>query len=280
MSGLISSLPFEFQKNFLHFRIVSKHVNHEFMLLIIPSIEIENGRCARKIRGTGEFIYSDDPIEIAKLWRKENAKSLHVTDRDGIAAGKPVNFEAVCRMVKTVDIPIELGGGIRKFEDAQKAFDNGIYRITIGRMLIENPDEARKTLDIFGPSKVVVGIDAKYLTKIIKEEFNAAPLTPLSVAADAQQIGFRRIIYTDIVTSGMVYMPNFVAIKLLIEKTRLKITVSGGISNLDDLLKLQEFEPLGIDSVIIGRALYDNNFSCQRLWRLCEAGNFPYTAKV
>jgi len=250
------------------------------MLLIIPSIEIENGKCARKVQGTGKFIYSDDPIEIAKLWRKENAKSLHVTDRDGIAAGTPVNFETVRRMVKTVDIPIELGGGITKFEDAQKAFDNGIYRIVIGTMLIENPGDAKKILDAFGPSKVVLGLDARFVCEAIKSNVKYAGLTLLSIALNAKQIGFRRIIYTDVVVNGMIRRPNFEAIRHLAEKTQLRVTVSGGVSNLDDLLKLQEFEPIGIDSVIIGRALYENKFSCQGLWRLCEAGNYPYTAKV
>jgi phosphoribosylformimino-5-aminoimidazole carboxamide ribotide isomerase len=250
------------------------------MLLIIPSIEIKNGNCARKVQGIGKSIYSDDPIEIAKLWRKENAKSLHVTDCDGVAAGTPVNFETVRRMVKTVDIPIELGGGITKFEDAQKAFDNGIYRIVIGTMLIDNPSDAKRTLDAFGPSKVVLGLDTRFVYKAIKSNVKSTGFTPLSIAFNAKQIGFRRILYTDVVVDGSRRKPNFKAIRQLAEQTQLKVTVSGGISNLDDLLELQEFEPLGIDSVIIGRALYENKFSCQGLWRLCEAGNYPYTAKI
>jgi len=250
------------------------------MLLIIPSIEIENGKCARMVQGTGGFVYSDDPVEIAKLWRKENAKSLHVTDRDGITSGCLKNFETIRSMVKTVDIPIELGGGIRKFEDAKMAFDNGIYRIVIGKMLLENSDDAKKTLDTYGPSKVVFGIDAQFVESAAKINPLYNGLTPLSIALSAKQIGFRRFVYTDIVVRETNRTPNFISIKNMAEQIQSRITVSGGISNLDDLMKIQAYEPLGVDSVVIGRALYENKFSCQKLWRVCEAENYPYTAKV
>jgi len=250
------------------------------MLLIIPSIEIENGKCARKVQGTGGFVYSDDPVEIAKLWRKENAKSLHVTDRDGITSGNLINFEIVRRIVKTVDIPIELGGGIRKFDDALLAFNNGIYRIVIGKMLLENFDDAKKTLDTYGPSKVVFGIDSQFVESAAKINPLYNGLTPLSIALYAKQIGFRRFIYTDVTVNESSRAPNFISIKNMADNIQSRLTVSGGISNLDDLMKIQEYESLGVDSVVIGRALYENKFSCQKLWRVCEAGNYPYTAKV
>ena len=96
------------------------------MILIIPAVEIKGGKCVQMVQGTEGFVYSDDPIDMAKLWRKENAKSLHVTDVDGAIEGRLVNFEVIRQMVKTVDIPIELGGGLRTFDEVKKALDIGI----------------------------------------------------------------------------------------------------------------------------------------------------------
>lgn len=250
------------------------------MLLIIPAVEIKGGKCVQMVQGSEGFVYSDDPLEMAKLWRKENAKTLHVTDVDGALEGKLVNFDIIHRMVKTVDIPVELGGGLRTFDEVKKALDIGIYRVVISTMFIEQPEEAKRVLDTFGPAKIVLGIDAEkgiVQTRGWKED---SGLTAITVALNAKQLGFRRIVYTDIMREGTMVGPNFEAIKMLAEKTGMRVTASGGLGGLSDLLKLQELEPLGVDSVVIGRALYANKFSCQGLWRLCEAGNFPYTAKV
>lgn len=250
------------------------------MILIIPAIDIKGGKCVQMVQGTAGFVYSDDPIEMAKLWRKENSKSLHVTDIDGAMEGRLVNFEIIEKMVKTVDIPIELGGGFRTMEEVKKAFNIGIYRVVIETMLIETPDEAKRTLDAYGPSKVVVGISAKNGLVQTKGWKESSGLTAISVALNASTLGFKRILYTDITVDGTLSGPNFTAIKQLAEATHMRITASGGISGLEDLLKLQELEPLGVDSAIIGRALYENKFSCQDIWRLCEAGDYPYTAKI
>lgn len=250
------------------------------MLLLIPAVEIKGGKCVQMVQGTEGFVYSDDPIEMAKLWRKENAKSLHVTDVDGAIEGRLVNFDVIQRMVKTVDIPIELGGGLRTFDEVKKALDIGIYRVVISTMLIEQPDEAKRVLDVFGASKIVLGIDAENGIVQTKGWKKDSGLTAITVALNAKQLGFGRIVYTDIMRDGMMVGPNFDAIKMLAEKTGMRITASGGVAGLQDLMKLQELEPLGVDSVVIGRALYANKFSCQGLWRLCEAGDYPYTAKV
>lgn len=249
------------------------------MILVIPSIEIKSGRCAIDIEGMNGFKYSNIPIEIAKLWRKENAKSLHITDLDGVKEGRPVNFDVIAQIVRSVEIPIELGGGLRTFENVKHALENGIFRVVIGTMFIENPDVAKRSLDVYGPSKVVLAIDANNYRITIKGGEDAG-ISPLSAALNGYQLGFQRVIYTDVLIDGADERPNFKMIELLAKNSNLRITASGGISSLEDLLKLQELEPFGVDSVIIGRALYENRFPCQQLWRICEAGNYPYTAKI
>jgi phosphoribosylformimino-5-aminoimidazole carboxamide ribotide isomerase len=232
------------------------------------------------VQGVEGFTYSNDPVEMAKLWRKENAKCLHVTDVDGALQGHIVNVDLLHRLVETVDIPIELGGGLRSFETIKRAFDHGIYRVVIGTMLIEKPDEAKRVLDAYGPSKVVLGIDALDGIVATRGRLESSGLTAISVALNAKALGFRRVEYTDIRFDGTLRGMNLHVLRDLAEKTGMRITAAGGISGLDDLLKVQELEKLGVDSAVIGRALYENKFSCQGLWRQCEAGEYPYTAKV
>lgn len=250
------------------------------MLLIIPAIEIRGEHCVHKVSGTDETLYSNDPIRMVKLWRTENAKSLHVTDVDGALCGKPMNQEVIKQMVNAVDIPIELGGGLRTFDDVCRAFELGVFRVLISTMMIENPDDAKKCLEKFGPSKVVVGIDAIDGLAAIRGWQETSGLTPLSVALNAKALGFRRLVYTDITLHRNFGGVNLEVLKQLAEATGMRITSAGGIRGLDDLLKVQELERSGVDSVIIGRALYENRFACQALWRICEQMNFPYTAKV
>ena len=249
------------------------------MLLVIPSIEILNGRCAHSAKSASGELYSDDPIEMAKLWRKENAKSIHVTDLDAVRTGIPVNFDIIKKMVRTVDIPFELGGGLRTFDAVKNVIENGIYRAVIGTMFIENPDEAKKCIDKFNASKVVLAVNAENFQTKFRGGIDTG-LTPISAALNAKQLGFRRIIYTDVVAKNGSREINPEAITLIAENTKMRITVSGGVSGLDNLLTLQKLEPIGVDSVIIGRALYENKFSCQQIWRMCEKGNYPYTARI
>ncbi len=250
------------------------------MVLIIPAIEIKSEHCVRKVIGIDGTVYSDDPISMVKLWRLENAKSLHVTDVDGAIAGTPMNTEIVKQMVKAVDIPVELGGGMRTFEEVRKAFDLGVYRVLISTMVIENPDDAKRALDTFSPSKVVVGIDSIDGLAATHGWQQTSALTPISVALNAKALGFKRVVFTDVNRHLNLEGVNFDMLRQLADLGGLRVTSAGGIRGLDDLLQIQELQKFGVDSVIMGRALYENKFSCQAIWRMCEKENYPYTAKI
>ncbi|MFI5251414.1 MAG: HisA/HisF-related TIM barrel protein [Bacteroidota bacterium] len=250
------------------------------MLLVIPSIEIKGGKCLQRVRGTSGAAYSDDPIETAKLWRKENAKALYVTDVDGAIEGRLVNFSPIKKMVETVDVPIMVGGGLRTHDSVKEAFDAGAYRVVISTMCVEYPDQAKDCVSEFGANNIVLGIDARDGIVDIRGRNETRGLTAISLSLNAKELGFKRLMYTDVLREGSMEGPNIPAIKKLAGATAMKITVSGGIGCLDDLMKIQELEPLGVDSVVIGRALYENKFSCQAIWRFSESENYPYTAKV
>lgn len=232
------------------------------------------------VQGVEGFAYSDAPEEMARLCRLENAKSLHVTDIDGARTGRLVNADTIKRMVERVDIPIALGGGLRTAQEVQKAFDLGVYRVRVGTMVIENPDEARDLIRHYGPSRIILGIDAMDGIVATKGWEESSGLTAMTVALNAKALGFTRMVYTDIRLDGTMRGVNLPIMRELAEKTGLRITASGGVGGLEDLLRIQELEQYGVDSVVIGRALYQNRFACQALWRMCEAGNYPYTAKV
>jgi len=250
------------------------------MLLLIPSIEIRNRKCVLRVQSAGEDVCTDDPIEAAKLWRIENAKALYVRDIDGAVEGHMVNFDIIKTMVETVDVPILLAGGMRTYEEVQAAMSIGIYRAIIATMLVENPADAKRCLEAYGANKIVIGIDACDGLVEIRGRSEHSGLTAVRLALTAKELGFKRIMYTDILLDGTMRGPNFAAIRTLAEAVGMRITFAGGVSGLDDLLKLQEMESLGLDSVVVGRALYENSFACQPLWRMAEMGNYPYTAKI
>ncbi len=250
------------------------------MILIIPAIRIKDGKCVFKVKTPNSAECSDDPVDMAKLWRTENAKSLHVTDLNGIEAGCLINLDIIKSIIQTVDIPIEVGGGIRSFTEAKKVFDAGAYRILIGTLFLENPEEAVKILATYGDSKVVVGVDVENGEVVAKGWPKNSDLTPIDAALLAKSMGFKRFVYRDVIYDGDFRRPNFDAIKCLAEKSKIRVTASGGVESLEDLLKIGDLAASGVDSVIIGKALYENRFSCQNIWRICEARNYPYTAKL
>ena len=128
------------------------------MLLIIPAIEIRDGKCLRTVQGAEGSMTTNDPIEMARMWRKENAKSLHLTDMDGYQSGTIVNADIIREVVKSVDIPIELGGSLRTIEEVEKAIGLGMYRVTVNPSMIEDEKLARQCVKMFGASKIVLGI--------------------------------------------------------------------------------------------------------------------------
>jgi phosphoribosylformimino-5-aminoimidazole carboxamide ribotide isomerase len=243
------------------------------MLLILPAIDIKDGRCVRLVQGAQgtEKIYSDDPVQMAILWRGENSKTIHVVDLDGAFDGKMKNLDVLQRMMKAVDIPIQIGGGIRTYEQVKQLFEIGVYRVVLGTSAIDDPELVSRCIAEFGARKIVIGIDAKNGVVMTKGWKENTGIEAVSLALNMKALGVCRIVYTDISRDGMLSGPNYEAIQNIAQRTGLKVTASGGVSSYQDLIKLQELEKFGVDSVIVGKALYENRFSCQALWRENES---------
>ncbi|MBI2618548.1 MAG: 1-(5-phosphoribosyl)-5-[(5-phosphoribosylamino)methylideneamino] imidazole-4-carboxamide isomerase [Ignavibacteriales bacterium] len=242
------------------------------MLLIFPSIEIQKGECVNLVHGDpgSEHVYSVDPVQMAVLWRGENAKTLHIIDLDGVQHGTIRNIDLIKKIVQAVDLPIQVGGGIRKFEDIRALFDIGVYRVFVGTAAAETPALVEKVIREYGSRKMAISIESfqgKVRVSGGKKELN---ISPVDFALSLKKLGVSRALFSVIDADGKTKKLDLDALREIAETTGLRITAQGGVRNYQDLIRLQELEKIGVDSVVIGKPLYDNQFPCQRLWRLNE----------
>ncbi len=241
-------------------------------MLIIPAIDLRGGRCVRLYQGSyeKETVYYDDPVKMARLWRVQNAKVLHVVDLDaarGDSEGSAPNREVIRGICEALDIPVQLGGGIRSMEDIEAALDLGIYRVIIGTAAVKNPDLVSEAIDAFGTHRVVVGIDAKDGEVRTDGWLAGSGIDAIELALDMQQRGCRRIVYTDISRDGTMEGPNIEAYEAMADKLdKVCLTASGGVGDYTHLIKLAALKSKKVDSIIVGRALYENKFPCQEIW--------------
>ena len=246
-------------------------------LLVIPSIDIKDGKTVRVVKGIPELHcqeYGNDPVEMARIWRAENAKLIHVVDFDGSAGHSKKNLKIIEEICSSVIIPVEFAGGIRTFDDAKEMMEKGISRLVVSTMAIENRADFIKSLEFFGPLKLVISLDIVDEEIVIRGRSTKTGLRYLEFAKEMSDLGVERFIVTDVNTNGMMNGPNIEMSKKVAEITGAKITHSGGVRNKDELMDLQNLMSVGIDSVIVGRALYENRFPCQKLWRVAESGIF------
>lgn len=246
-------------------------------LLVIPSIDIKDGRTVRVVQGIPELNcndYGNDPVEMAMIWRTENAKFLHIVDFDHSQLHSTQNYEIIKEICQSVVIPVEFGGGISSYDEAMIAMDLGITRLVIGSLAYTNPSEFDKIIKEFGSSRLSAAIDVIDNQVVIHGRKDIVELSPLEYAKRLEDAGTKRVIVTDVSTNGMLNGANIELSKLIAENSNLKVTHSGGISKKEELFELASLTNIGIDSVIIGRALYENQFACQKIWRLAESGIF------
>ena len=243
-------------------------------MLIIPAIDIKEGKCVRLTRGdfSQKKIYLDNPRDMAIIWRKQNAKMLHIVDLDAALTGEMVNFEKIREIVINLDIPVQVGGGIRSPDAVKRYLDIGVSRVVIGSAAVTNPKLVEELLKTYSASQIVVGIDAENGIPKIKGWTESSTLWDYDLALQMKEMGIERVIYTDISRDGMMQGFGYESTKRFAEKAGMKITASGGVTHADDLKKLNELHPYGVDSVIIGKALYECNFPCQELWYNFEEG--------
>lgn len=242
------------------------------MTLVIPAIDLRGGKCVRLYQGSyaQETVYFDDPVKMAKLWRIQNARALHLVDLDAARGGShdcQDNRAVIHAICEALDIPVQLGGGIRTIDDVDEALKLGVYRVIIGTAAVRDPDLVSEAVSRFGCSRVAVGIDARDGEVRVQGWTEGSGIDAIELALDMERRGCRRIVYTDISRDGTLAGPNVEAYREMGGKLQqARITASGGIGGYPDLLRIKELTAYRVDSVIVGRALYENKFPCQQFW--------------
>ena len=233
-------------------------------MLIIPAIDLRDGCCVRLAQGRKDAtkIYNADPVEVALSFEDDGTEMLHVVDLDG-AFSEPNsrNRKVLQKIIDTVGIPVQFGGGLRATEDGSEVIDMGVQRVVIGTVAAESPQTFAEMLAKFGSKIIVVGIDAVRGHTATRGWEAEAEIDALTLARRVAAIGVERVVYTDIQRDGMLTGPNIEQTSLIARETGLRVTASGGVSSIDDLLKLKAVSESGVDSVIIGKALYERRFT-------------------
>jgi phosphoribosylformimino-5-aminoimidazole carboxamide ribotide isomerase len=241
-------------------------------MLVIPAIEIKNCHCLRTVASNsslGREVYTDDPAEMAYLWRKENAKTLHVTDYDGLYDGHLDNFEEIISVVRRVEIPVQLVTRFESVEECERWLDGGVYRLIVHDLIQRDPDGVRSLIERHGRSRISAGAITKK-GRIDSTWRETERIDSTEFAVEAERLGVGRLFFTDRDYEGVLSGPNIPELRRIAASTTLHVTAAGGVASVEHLWMLQEMESLGIDSVVIGRAFYENRFPCQELWRDVE----------
>jgi len=228
---------------------------------IVPAVDIRGGLCVNLIQGDygQETVFGEDPVAQAVLWHEQGAAIVHIVDLDGAKAGRCC-IEPQLKAIAAAGVRCEAGGGIRNMDTVHAVFGAGVERVILGTAAFRDPAFLREAAKAY-PGRIVVGIDAK-AGKVGLEgwlEITESDAVPFAVEAEAA--GAARIIYTDILSDGMMAGPNLEATRALARAVRIPVTASGGISSLDDIRALCAAEPDGIDEIIVGRALYLKRFT-------------------
>ncbi|MFB0528124.1 MAG: 1-(5-phosphoribosyl)-5-[(5-phosphoribosylamino)methylideneamino]imidazole-4-carboxamide isomerase [bacterium] len=226
-------------------------------MLVIPAIDIRGGNCVRLVQGRleQETIFSKEPVFVAKLWQAQGAKRLHIVDLDGAFSGVIQNLELIVKIANSVDVPVEVGGGIRDMDTIKKVLSGGVAKVILGTSAIYDTDTVKKALGKFR-DKIVISIDSLGGKVAIAgwKEITAVRSTVL--AKRVEGMGVKEIIFTDIKKDGVLKGPNVKGIKAFAEKVGIPVIACGGISTLDDVKRIKELEECGISGMIIGKALY------------------------
>lgn len=223
-------------------------------MIIFPAIDLRGGKCVRLIQGDfdKETVYSDDPAATALKWQAQGAKFLHVVDLDGARVGSPQNLSAIKSILDAVNIPIEVGGGIRTLDDMEKVLSLGVRRVILGSVAVENISLVEEAVKHFG-DRIVVGIDARNGFVAVHGWEKSSNVKASELAKKIVAAGVKTIIYTDISKDGMLSGVNAQAFTELAKESGAEVIASGGVKSLEDIRALKSAK---ISGVIVGKAIY------------------------
>jgi phosphoribosylformimino-5-aminoimidazole carboxamide ribotide isomerase len=240
-------------------------------LIVVPAIDIRGGRVVRLRQGQlqEETVYGSDPCETARHWEEQGAMRIHLVDLDAAIEGKP-QPEVIGAVIAAVKIPVEVGGGLRVLENAMRYREHGADRVIFGTAAVARPGVVQEALRLW-PEAVAVAIDARNGKVAVAGWNEITTVDVVDLAGRVKEWGVLRIQYTDVVRDGTLVGPNLAGIEQVARATGLRITAAGGVSTLDDLGSLLALAPLGVDEVVVGKALYESRFTLESARLVLEA---------
>lgn len=223
---------------------------------LYPAIDIKNGQCVRLRQGVFQdtTIYSEKPYRVAEQFEADGAEYLHVVDLDGALRGAGVNEEAIVKILESVHIPVEVGGGIRTIRDMEHLLELGVARVILGTKAVESAVFVKEALQRFGADSIVIGIDAKDGMAVVHGWETVSSIEAVKLAMQMKELGAKHMIYTDIAKDGMLAGPNLSQTQRIVAAAGSGIIASGGVSSLEDLEALAR---IGVEGAVLGKALYE-----------------------
>jgi len=235
---------------------------------IIPSIDISDGRCVKRIRGrAGTGLSLGDPVEQALRWEKRGARRLHVVDLDGAARGYPVNREVVEKILRAVSIPVQVGGGIREVEHAIRYLEHGARWIILGTGILEDPSLLEKLIGELGPRRIIAALDYDERGNLVKRGWaHKTGISVIEYARELDGLNLEAFLCTYTPLEGTMKGVDLVTVRMLTEKLKTPVIYAGGIRSIEDLKVLRE---AGVKGVVIGMALYTGRIRLEKAIELC-----------
>jgi phosphoribosylformimino-5-aminoimidazole carboxamide ribotide isomerase len=232
------------------------------MLEIIPAIDLKEGRCVRLVQGQmdKETLYYEDPLDAARMWASRQAPRIHVVDLDGAVTGSPRNLPAIERIARAVQIPVQVGGGIRTQEDILRYLEIGVERLILGTLACQDPEYVQRLAETY-PGKILLGLDAKEGYVAIRGWQDVTQVRAVDLIKATPNLPIAGIVYTDIQRDGMLVGPNVPATEEVCRASSFPVIASGGITTREDLITLSGLARLGLTGAIVGKALYSGRLN-------------------
>jgi len=240
-------------------------------VIVIPAIDLSEGQVVRLERGemAKRTVYSDDPAAMARKWESQGAGRMHVVDLDGAIEGRPINLDALREICAAIEIPVDMGGGLRSLDDIETVLGLGVRWVLLGTSALTSPEVLEQAIARFGDA-VCVSVDARDGRVAIEGWVETSDISALEFARQVEAMGVREIVHTDISRDGMLTGPNLPALREIAENTNLRIIAAGGVKSLDDIRALKELEPLGVVGAISGRAIYTGDLPLREAVEIAE----------
>lgn len=238
---------------------------------VIPAIDIMNGRVVRLTQGRfdKEKIYDQDPVLTAQEFKADGARLIHMVDLDGAKTGIPKNLDTIKKVCLKVNIPVQMGGGIRSLETIEKVLDEGIFRVVLGTKAIEDIGFLKSALAKW-KEKIVVSLDCVNGFIATEGWTKISKIKAVTIIPQLETMGLKTLVYTDIATDGMLQGPNINALSEIFEMTKMNVISSGGISKIEDIQSLCHVRTPNLVGIIVGKALYEKKFTLKEAIAICS----------